>query len=105
MNTMKMNVSQQCPACAVVLGGRPDGAAAGRCADVRVWLAAAAAAVLATIVLAWQPAPMATITPELASASAVTAVALQPSQPTNVLDCPVPTLEGMGCPVPDLPSP
>lgn len=105
MNTMKMNLSQQCAVCTVTLGGRPDGAAAGRRADVRVWLAATALGVIASIVLAWQAAPVATMTPELASAIAITAVVVQPSQPARMLDCPVPTLEGMSCPVPDLPSP
>jgi hypothetical protein len=105
MNTLNMNGSQQCLACAVALGGRPDGAAAGRRADVRVWLAVAALGVIASVVLAWQAAPVATMTPEFATAVAVTAVAARPSQPARLLDCPVPTLEGMSCPVPDLPSP
>lgn len=105
MNTMKMNVSQQCPAWAVALGGRPDGAAVGRRADVRVWLAVAVLAVIASIVLAWQAAPLATVSPELVSAGAVAADAARPSPPVGLLDCPVPTLEGMSCPVPDLPSP
>lgn len=105
MNTMKMNLSQQCPACAVAFARRPDGAAAARRADVRVWLAVAALGVLASIVLAWQPAPMATMSPETVLATAVAADAVRPSQPVKLLDCPVPTFEGMSCPVPDLPSP
>jgi len=104
MNTLNMNGSQQCLACAVALGGRPDGAAAGRRADVRVWLAVAALGVIASVVLVWQAAPVATRTPEFGSASAVIDAA-RPSPPVRLLDCPVPTLEGMSCPVPDLPSP
>jgi hypothetical protein len=105
MNAMKMNVSQQCLACAVALGGRLDGAVGARRADARVWFAATALGVIASIVLAWQAAPVATMTPDLATAVAVTAVAVRPSQPDRLLDCPVPTLEGMSCPVPELPSP
>ena len=100
MNTMKMNLSQQCLAGAAALGGWSDGAVAARRADVRVWFAATALGVIACIVLAWQAAPVATMTPELASTMPVTAVAARPSQAARRLDCPVPTLEGMSCPVP-----
>lgn len=105
MNTIKMNASQQCLACAVAPGGRPEGAAAGRRANVRAWFAGTALGVIAIIVLAWQATPVATMTPEVASAITVTAVAARPSPRVTLLDCPVPTLEGMSCPVPELPLP
>jgi hypothetical protein len=70
-----------------------------------VWLAVAALGVIASVMLAWQAAPVATITPELVSGGAFTTDASRPSQPARMLDCPVPTLEGMSCPVPELPSP
>jgi hypothetical protein len=105
MNTLNMNGSQQCLACAVALGARPGGAVAGRRADVRVWLAVAALGVIASVVLAWQAAPEAKMTPARTSDTAVTAEAAQPLPRLTPPDCPVPTLEGMSCPVPDLPSP